>query len=242
MHRLRLDRRPLYVQAYDRLRTLIQEGELQPGDRLPAEEKLAEQFGISRATLREALHLLEDEGAILRRQGVGTFVAEQRHLDTGLERLESVLDLAARQGMETQIENLSIDVIEADRPLVDQLGIPSGTSVTRVRRTVLVEEAPAAYLEDLVPAQWLQPDDLDDRFQGSVLDLLRRRDDPRIQEALAHITAVQPSDSLADRLGVGPDAVLLLLEETLYDVEGVPVGFSRNYFVPDRFRFHVIRR
>jgi DNA-binding GntR family transcriptional regulator len=90
--------------------------------------------------------------------------------------------------------------------------------------------------------RWLPPTDLDDTFTGSVLDLLRQRHTVRIQDALADITAVGASRPLAQRLGVHPGAALLLLEETLFDATGTPVGFSRNYFVPERFRFHVVRR
>ncbi|HEC33691.1 MAG TPA: GntR family transcriptional regulator [Chloroflexi bacterium] len=242
MQNIRLDRRPLYVQAHDRLLALIQNGGLQPGDKMPSEATLAGRLGISRATLREALRLLEDEGYIVRRQGVGTFIAADHHLESGLERLESILALAARQGMEAKVQDLAVEVVEADRALAERLRVERTTPLTRVRRTILIEDQPAAYLEDLVPTQWLAPDDLDDIFTGSVLDLLRLRYDPHIQEALADITAVRAGRPLARRLEVRPGAALLLLEETLFDVTGTPVGFSRNYFVPDRFRFHVVRR
>ncbi|HIE38520.1 MAG TPA: GntR family transcriptional regulator [Anaerolineales bacterium] len=239
---LRLDRRPLYAQAHDRLLALIQDGGLEAGDRLPSEATLADQLGISRATLREALRLLEEEGVIVRRQGIGTFVASDHHLESGLERLESVLALAARQGMETRVQDLSVDVVTVDRAVAERLGMDRDSPVTRVRRTILVEDRPVAFLEDLVPTRWLTPDALGIAFTGSVLDLLRQEQSLRIQEALANITAVRAGRSLAQRLGVQPDTALLLVEETLFDDEGRPVGFSRNYFVPERFRFHVVRR
>ena len=242
MDEFRLDRRPLYAQAHDRLLALIAAGDLLPGDRLPSEELLARQLGIARATLREALRLLEDEGTIIRRHGVGTFVAVNQHLESGLERLESVLALAARQGVETRVEDLAVELEEADRALAERMQIERGASLTRVRRTIIVEDQPAAYMEDLVPSRWLTPKDIDQSFRGSVLDLLRLGSGPRIQEAQADIIATRAGSALAERLGVPRGAALLLLEETLFDADGVPLGFSHNYFVPDRFRFHVIRR
>ncbi len=242
MHAPKLDRRPLYTQAYDWLLALIREEELQPGDQLPSETQLAGCLGISRTTLREALHLLVEEGAIVRRQGLGTFVAADHHLESGLERLESVLALAARQGMAAQVSDLSVDVVEAGRALAERLGVERGDSLTRVCRTILVQDQPVAYMEDLVPACQLALQDLDETFAGSVLDFLRQRCGARIQEALADITAIRVDTSLASRLGISPGAAVLLLEETLFDASGTPIGFSRNYFVPDRFRFHVIRR
>ena len=242
MNSLQLDRKPLYAQAYDRLLALIEEGELQPGDQLPAETQLAEQMGISRATLREALRLLEEEGVIVRRQGVGTFVAANRHLESGLERLESVLALAARQELETRIEDLSVEQITANHALADRLQADPGIPLTRVRRTVLVQSEPVAYLEDFILTRWLPRESIGSDFAGSVLDLLRLEHPDLIQEALADITAVNVGHSIAGRLGISTGLALLLLEETLFDASGDPVGFSRNYFVPDRFRFHVVRQ
>ena len=242
MYLTQLDRRPLYAQVHDRLLAFIQESGMEPGERLPSESTLADQLGVSRATLREALRLLEEEGVIVRRHGVGTFVAANRHLESGLERLESVLALASRQGMETRMEELEVRVERADRAVAERLGVEPGDSLTCVCRTILVEDQPVAYLEDLVLTDWLAPDHLGEEFDGSVLDLLRGLYPQQIQEALAEITAVRAGHPLARRLGVSPGAALLLLEETLFDATGAPIGFSRNYFVPERFRFHVVRR
>jgi len=242
MHTPKLNRRPLYAQAHDWLLDLIQGEGLQPGDQLPSEAQLAGQLSISRATLREALHLLMEEGVIVRRQGIGTFIAADHHLESGLERLESVLALAARQGMETRVEGLSVESVKADRALAERLKIDLGTPLTRVLRTILVKDRPVAYMEDLVPAHRLVLKDLDDTFAGSVLDLLRQRHNLPIQEALADITAIRADSAIARRLRVPSGAAVLLLEETLFDADGAPIGFSRNYFVPDQFRFHVIRR
>jgi GntR family transcriptional regulator len=237
-----LDRRPLYAQTYDWLLDLIREEQLQPGDQLPSETLLSNRLGISRATLREALRILEEEGVITRRHGIGTFVTKNHHLESGLERLESILSMAARQGIETQVQDLCAEIIEADGPLAEGLQVERGTPVTQVCRTILVEGQPAAYMEDFVPGCWLTPEDLNHTFGGSVLDLLRQRHPTRVQEALADITAVRAGRPLARKLGVHPGTALLLLEETLFDESGTPLGFSRNYFVPERFRFHVVRR
>jgi DNA-binding GntR family transcriptional regulator len=59
---------------------------------------------------------------------------------------------------------------------------------------------------------------------------------------VANITATNADDSLARTLQVPSQEALLLLEETLFDEDGVVVEYSRNYFVPKHFRFHVVRR
>ena len=114
--RLRADNRPLYVQAIDALRSLLQGGEYAVGARLPSEPELAQRLGISRPTLREALQTLEEEGAIVRRHGVGTFVAEPRPvLDAGLEVLESIEQMASRGGLHVDMG----EVVISERPTTE---------------------------------------------------------------------------------------------------------------------------
>ena len=69
---------PLYQQLKQRLRDEIERGDYKPGDQLPAEPELIQQFGVSRITVRQALSDLAAEGLVVRRHGKGTFVAERR--------------------------------------------------------------------------------------------------------------------------------------------------------------------
>lgn len=74
---LALEPRRLYRQVADQIRTLIETGELAVGERLPAERELAERFGISRPTVREALIVLELEGLIQIRMGSGVYIVRK---------------------------------------------------------------------------------------------------------------------------------------------------------------------
>ena len=71
---IRTDNRHLYLQVIDRLKEDIEKGVFKEKEKLPSEFELAKTLGVSRATLREALRLLEEENVIVRRHGVGTFV------------------------------------------------------------------------------------------------------------------------------------------------------------------------
>ena len=244
MPQFKVDKTRLYLHARQHLLSLIESGTYQPGERLPREVDLAAQLGVSRPTLREALFNLEREGVVIRRHGVGTFVASKPNsrLKGGLERLESVLALAARQGMVAQVRGLNVEQVLADEELAERLGIAPETPLTRVQRTIIVKSRPVAYLVDYFSVDVIPPGELGLFFSGSVLDLLRQRDDVRVHEALAQISAVNADVGLAEQLEVEPGQALLLLAETLFTEDNQPIEFSHNYFLPDHFQFHVLRR
>jgi GntR family transcriptional regulator len=235
---------PLSQQAQQYLLGLIEAGMYRPGEQLPPQSELADQLGISRLTLREALLSLEQEGVVILKHGVGTFVSPNygHRLESGLERLESVLELATRQGLQIRCQDLQVEEEAADLETADLLGVAPGTPLTRVCRAIAVNGAPVAYMCDVVPSSLLSPLDVGNAFEGSVLELLRKKPGLRIAQALANITAVSAGENLAHRLRVQPHKALLLLEERLFDAQGAVVGCSSNYFVPESFRFHIVRR
>ena len=66
---------PVYEEVMVRLAGLMNQGRLKPGDRLPSERSLAERMRVSRATLREALRVMQLQGLIVSRRGAGNFIA-----------------------------------------------------------------------------------------------------------------------------------------------------------------------
>jgi GntR family transcriptional regulator len=234
----------LSLQAQQYLRDLIEEGTYQPGEQLPSEGDLALQLGISRGTLREALFNLAQQGLIVRKHGVGTFVTpgHRRRLESGLERLESVLELAAHQGLQLESEDLQVREEPADPELAGKLQVAPGSLLTSVRRVIVADGTPVAYMLDVALPSILAPGDVDETFNGSVLDLLRQKADRSVAQAVSDIVALNADAFLAAKLGIEPGQAVLLIEETLFDGEGVAVEYSRNYFVPDFFRFHLVRR
>jgi GntR family transcriptional regulator len=246
---LRTDRAPLSHRAQQYLLERIQAGTYAPGEQLPSQSELAAQLGISRPTLREALHNLERDGIIILRHGVGTFVApgNGRRLESGLERLESILELAGRQGLAMTCQGLEVSAASADETVAKHLDVEPGTPLTCVSRVLAVDDRPVAYMVDAVLASALNPDQIDACFGGSVLDLLRHagaaggRDALLGARAVAEIVALDADAFLSQKLKVKAGRALLLMEEVLLDANGVAIDFSRNYFLPDCFRFRVVR-
>lgn len=241
--RLRPDQRPLYVQANDAYRTLLSSGRYAPGDRLPSEIELSQLWGISRPTLREALRLLEEDGKIVRKHGVGTFVATPRPvIEAGLEELESIDRMAERRGLTTQMEDLQVNERMATDQECVELGVTPPAPVTVVTRVIAAEGQRVAYLTDVVPCEHLNRADLGPEFVGSVLDLFIERGRPLLSHSRTELAAEPAGSDIARRLHTPSKAPVLKLAAQLYAMDGRVVDYSISYFVPGFFRFHVVRR
>lgn len=93
------DNRHLYLKVIDRIKEDIQSGVYAEKEKLPSEFELSKLLGVSRATLREALRILEEEKYLIRRHGVGTFVNTRPLFSTGIEQLASVTKMIEQVNM-----------------------------------------------------------------------------------------------------------------------------------------------
>ena len=94
---VKTDQRHLYVQVIERLKKDIESGVFKENERFPSEFELARTLGVSRATLREALRVLEEDKVIVRKHGVGTFVNPRPLFSSGIEQLSSVSSMITRR-------------------------------------------------------------------------------------------------------------------------------------------------
>ncbi len=215
----------------------------EPGEKLPPEPELARQMGVSRSTLRESMRFFEAQGLLLRRQGAGTFVVDKGEVfDTGLEVLESLETIADRMGLEVSMGGLEIEAISANADIAGAMGVQLGTKLVSVTRVINAKGHPAAYLRDILPRDMLSQQDLDERFTGSVLDLLIKRGDPPLEQSRTEIRAVAARLEEARALSVQRGDVLLMLEANLVTKTGNVVDHSYSYFLPGYFRLHINRK
>jgi GntR family transcriptional regulator len=240
---IRIDQRPLYAQTSEALRSLVQRGGYAPGDRLPSEIELSQQLGISRPTLREALRLLEEDGSIVRRHGVGTFVAQaQPVIESGLELLESIERLASRSGLHVQMGEVVISERMTTAEETEGMALTAPEPATCVVRVILAQGRPVAHLTDVLPQRFLRQADFGPGFHGSVLDLLLKRGWPALSHSRTELISEAADSYLARSLRVQRHAPLMRLEAQLFAADGQVVDYSISHFVPGCFRFHVVRR
>jgi GntR family transcriptional regulator len=232
--------KPLYQLTSKRISEIL--AGLPPGAYLPSEPKLAKQLGVSRATLREAMRGLEQRGLIVRRQGIGTRVAEPPPIiEAGLEVLESIETLANRIGLEAEMANLDIIVrpVAPDEKTI--FGINEDEPLVEISRLMQIQAQPVAYLIDVVPQELLPPSEIKTGFTGSVLDIFFLRSQPVLSHSRTEINTLPAPAQVAHALEIQRGDFLLHLDAYLYDDAGQVIDHSESYFLPGIIHFHVIR-
>jgi len=240
---IQTDRRPLYVQAQDALAALLARGAYQVGDKLPPEPLLAQQLGISRSTLREALRAFEADGRVKRVRGRGTFVLSSPYrLLPGLETLLSVDELLQRNGLVPETDWLQAKVEPALPKAARRLHVPESEPLLVVDRTCRAAGKRVAYTVDVVPRAFLPVEfALPEQDLFRIDQLWRALANPP-RYAHARLFALAADASLAQRLEVPLHVPLLFVEQQLFADGEEPVGYGRYYFVGDLVSFQLVRR
>ncbi len=242
---VRGDRRPLYEQVQTAIIRSISDGTYPSGAQLPPEDELAVSLGVSRTTIRSALGSLETLGYIRRIHGAGTFVAQQRfRVEAQLDTLESFHPrLAARAGLSSRISHLSIEETPADTETAEAMQIALGSPVIRIARAVEFDGTPVARLEDFLLPAMFSVDELRTGFQDSVVDYFDGCDGrPVAAWSDSVLGAAHADETLAALLRVNKGAALFRLDEGFHGADATLLSWSRNYIVPEYFRFHMRRR
>ena len=119
---------PAYQQVKSHVLAQIHAGVWKEGDAIPGEEALARSFGVSRMTVNRALRELSDEQIVERRQGSGTYVAQQKYQSTLVE-IRNIADEIAARGHAHRSELHRLERVRASDALAQRLGVSAGSVV-----------------------------------------------------------------------------------------------------------------
>lgn len=161
---------PSASSAYARIAAVLRDqlAGLRAHTALPSEREIAQQFGVSRMTARQAVGLLESEGRVYRKRPRGTFVSEPRvqfHIGSFTEEV-------TRMGRSPQADVLTASTQAATREQAQALRLSETTQVHTLTRLRLADGEPLAIENTVIPAL-VAPDLLAHELTGSIWQLLR---------------------------------------------------------------------
>ncbi len=229
---------PYYQQLADLLRREISEREARDQVyQLPSENELAERHGITRATVRHALDVLERDGWIYREKGVGSFAAIRR-VEHELTQLVSTTEDMRRRGWALTTQVVSLEQSPAAPYVAHALEITEGSPVYELCRLRLVDGEPLSLQTVYLPVE-LCPNLEENDLTGSLYHLLETRYELRLWTGKEIMRARCATPYEADLLRIKQDMPVMYMERTTYAANGVAVEYLEAVWRGDRYDFKV---
>lgn len=216
------------------LHFMLQNQHYLPGDRLPSERILADAFGVQRATIREALNELIQEGVIISEERKGYFMARPRIV----RAVNLFFDRPAIEEPHIKYKIHETSGILADERLAGKMLIPKGTALHRIIRLCLEEGAPVGIetyyiLKEVLPA--LPPGELK---RQNIAELIQSASHHGIAGNNQKVTLVYANDEESGLLKIGAGQPLMKHKGMVYDNKGQLLVFFENVLRFDRFSFY----
>ncbi|RJQ68170.1 GntR family transcriptional regulator [Pseudonocardiaceae bacterium YIM PH 21723] len=241
----RSDGRPYYRQIADDLRRRIIQGQYGPGDQLPSERVLTEDYETSRLTVRQAIGLLRTEGLLLAEHGRGLFVRAavpvQRLARTRLDRAQRQAGAGAfqtdaqRAGFQPSVD---VDVYSAtaDARIAELLQVSTGSRLIVRERLMMADKVPVQLSTSWLPAELAAGTriELRDTGPGGIYARLEEKGHllARFTES---VRARMPSQDEASALRLAVGTPVLAVTRTAFDQHGRPVETNDMVLAADRY-------
>lgn len=230
-------------QAHAQLLYEMREGCYADAQHLPRENELAKRMGMSRTQLRDILAVLECEGFITRRHGVGTII--NRHVLNVPNRIDmeqEFLEMIHASGFKPAVAYVQTEEIPATADEAQKLCLSKGTTLLRCRKLCTADKSPAIYCEDMFERALLQDEVMPRDFRAPVFQLLQDKCRINCFMDMARLRPIVADEALAEVLQIERGTPLLYVEEVDHDIEGKPILFSRQYFVGDYVQHNILRK
>lgn len=231
---------PLPQQVAATIRQYIQSGQWESGIQVPSEDEIGRMFGVSRATVREAVSDLVSQGYLVKRRGIGTFVREKHAISSGLETLISITELIERHGFLAGTQDLQIVRRSATQHEKERFAAWKTNEVAEITRVRTADTMPVLYCIDVFPAQFLLPEN-HQISQESLFRYFEEQWNQVVIFAQTEIDVVTASKPMATSLHIEPGNPLQCLRQAHYNQNSTLLLWSDDHFLPGTFHFNVMR-
>lgn len=212
-------------------------------DRIPAETDLANELGVSRTTVRDALSRLENEGVVFRRQGAGTFVNRPGlQIKSRLDEIWSYEAALEAHGYLPRTRLLDVRQEISTEGLAGELGMADGEQFLVVKKLFLEDQQPVILAVNLIPLRRINKAYTEKDLLAPVFEFLAKSGDQHLSYYLSDIVPVVASDDIRQALELPAGTPLITLEEVGYNEENEPILKAYSYFRDDLLRLRLIRR
>lgn len=226
---------PLSLQVVEILVERIKDGTYPPETQVPPENYLADEFSVSRATVRKAMSMLAARGLIVQRHGVGTFVSRLSRIANPLNEAVEFNDLISKHGFTPGIEFLNISVVQPTAELARSLQLDPGDTVMQSQKIFTADGDPVIFCTNSIPTRLFPTGLIDEALRQPQITeplyaFLEQRCKQRVEYHVASIQAITANMCDFPDVPLEDEAPLLLIEEVAYNNEEEALWHSMEYF------------
>jgi len=240
----------LVMQAISEIVSNISNNDGNNGRLLPSEAELSERFGVSRSTIREALSKLEDEGIVVRRHGVGTFVSPMAEdhrgaLNGWFSETPNFIDVIRNGGYEPKTKLAKIEIISANE-VAKHLAIEEESQVIYYERLFWASSIPVIFSKNYVPLSYVKQskhDSVIDEHEHieSTYDYIWKYCREQVSYHKAEVSAVIADQRLGDLLECDVGAPLIFTEDVGFTSDITPLWYGGYWYRGDKVKFAQMR-
>lgn len=228
---------PIYYQLEEEIKNRIEKGELMPGDMIPSEREYAEQNGISRMTVRQAINDLVNDGFLYRQKGKGTFVARKK-IEQPLQGLTSFTEDMRKRGMVPSSKLIRFGIVPAPKKIARQLEIEPDAPIYDIQRVRVADDVPMALETNAISAN-LVKGLTEEHARGSLYQTIEGKLAQRIDFARQVIESSTARESESEALDIQKDSPVLLIQRNTYLTDGTPLEVVKSVYRADRYKLMI---
>lgn len=238
---LEINTGPRIKQVKEYLLNYIAQNQLKGQDQLPSETAIAKTLGVSRNTLREAYIELENEGVIIRRHGIGTFVSHARVIRDSLNDFAPFSQMIHDSGFMPTFETIAVREVLPPNEVNSAFFNPPDTNVCMVQRIVRADGQPIMYIEDYInPIDGVEKFEWS-RFDGNLVSFISTALQTPLHHIRSQIRAAALEPEFAEHLQLESGTPILFVRSTIFKEDNQPIVFSRIYFNSNIVEMNTVR-
>lgn len=226
---------PYYLQIYKELYERIITKVYAPGQLIPSENELTDEFKVTRATIRNAIKKLQDEGFVNTEKGKGTFVNSPK-IEQSLFKFYSF----GRDYRNLNIQSVLIKVADCTDENIHQiLGLTSGDLIKEIVRVRKLDNIPVIIETSYIPDKYVPGIEKFDLENSSIYDLLEQHYGFHILKAKEYLDTCIADSYHSQLLELKAGNPVFATERTTYNTDQKPIEFRKSIIRSDKFRFSV---
>lgn len=226
---------PVYIQIHNQIKKDIEAGKWKIGEKIPSERELAENFSVSRMTLRQAIQTLVDEG-ILEKNWLRNFCSKKKS-SRKMSGITSFTEITEAQGKVPTSKTVSYLITIPSLSESEKLNLDDNQKVLRMERIRFADDVPICFEVATVPLELVK--DYDKTQITSSLYRTLEENGLIIGHAQQTVSAMLASERIADFLQLKKDDAILRLRQVSFLQDGSPFEYVRTQYAGDRYEFYL---